>query len=426
MVLIKGLTMLVSFLYIPLLLNSLDKDEYAVWLTLTSLISMLGMFDIGLGNGLRNKLAAALANDDYELGRTYVSTAYVCIFILVAVLFLLYIFSNLFVNWSFVLNANDISSQEINTLVFIVLVSFLAQFGLGLINSVLYALQKPALSSLLLLVGQFLSLALVYILAIVLDVHSLLIIGGAISLTTPVVLLLSSLFLFHGSCKKVAPKLSLFKRPLIKEILSLGIKFFIIQIITLLLFQSNSIIIAHSVGNEAVIEYNIAYKYIVSLVIIFNIIATPMWSATTDAYEQGDILWIKKTNKALLKVTLLLTVFGLVMLFVSSYVYPLWLQSETTHISFITTLLLYLYSIGMMVYGSYGYIINGIGKLNIQIVCTLVISLLYIPISYIMGCYLGLSGVLIAFATSSFLNCIWSKIQYEKITNNKAEGIWNR
>lgn len=418
--------MFVGFLYVPLLINNLEKDDYAVWLTLTSLISMLGMFDIGLGNGLRNKLAAAMANNDYHLGKAYVSTAYVCIFILVVILFFIYLLSNIFVNWSFVLNANDSSSQDINVLVFIVLTSFLAHFSLSLINSVLYAMQKPALSSLLILIGQVLALGIVYLLAEILKIHSLLIIGGAISLTTPVVLLIASFFLFKGSCKNVAPALSFFRKTLIKDILSLGIKFFIIQIITILLFQSNSIIIAHSVGNDAVVEYNIAYKFIVSLVIVFNIIATPMWSATTDAYEQGDVEWIKKTNRALLRITLLLTGAGIVLLLLSSYIYPLWLHSETTHISFTTTVLLYLYSIGMMVYGSYGYMLNGIGKLNVQIICTLAISLLYIPSSFFMGRQLGLKGVLIAFAFSSFLNCVWSSIQFKKIINNKAEGIWNK
>ena len=77
---VKGLSMLISFLYVPLLLNSMDSENYGVWLTLTSLVSWVAIFDIGLGNGLRNKLAEALARNDELLGRKYVSTAYITIF----------------------------------------------------------------------------------------------------------------------------------------------------------------------------------------------------------------------------------------------------------------------------------------------------------------------------------------------------------
>ncbi|MBQ5689942.1 MAG: hypothetical protein IIV24_00450, partial [Alistipes sp.] len=57
MMLIRGLSFLISFLYVPLLYGALDTNSYGVWLTLTSLVAWVAMFDIGLGNGLRNKLA---------------------------------------------------------------------------------------------------------------------------------------------------------------------------------------------------------------------------------------------------------------------------------------------------------------------------------------------------------------------------------
>ena len=90
MMLIKGLSMLISFLYVPLLYNTFDTTSYGVWLTLTSLVSWVAMFDVGLGNGLRNKLAESLAQGDNVLAKKYVSTAYVYITILVSCLIIVF------------------------------------------------------------------------------------------------------------------------------------------------------------------------------------------------------------------------------------------------------------------------------------------------------------------------------------------------
>ncbi|GAH31869.1 unnamed protein product, partial [marine sediment metagenome] len=60
---LKGISILISFLLVPLVLNYIDITKYGIWLTLSSIIGWFGFFDIGLGNGLRNKFAEAIAKD---------------------------------------------------------------------------------------------------------------------------------------------------------------------------------------------------------------------------------------------------------------------------------------------------------------------------------------------------------------------------
>lgn len=74
--LLKGVSVLVSFIYVPLLLNYLDSEKYGIWLTLVTVTNWVTLFDIGLGHGLRNKLTEALANQDIKRGRIYISTIY--------------------------------------------------------------------------------------------------------------------------------------------------------------------------------------------------------------------------------------------------------------------------------------------------------------------------------------------------------------
>ena len=59
---------------VPVTINYLNEYEYGIWLTLSSIILWIDTFDIGLGNGLRNKLGCAIAENDYSKGKAYVST----------------------------------------------------------------------------------------------------------------------------------------------------------------------------------------------------------------------------------------------------------------------------------------------------------------------------------------------------------------
>lgn len=423
---IKGVSLLISLLYVPLLLHSMNAVNYGIWLTLTSLIAWISMFDIGLGNGLRNKLSIALANGNKQLGRTYVSTAYICISALVLVLIILFVAIQQFMSWQDVLNATAVDKEQLDLLVFIVFAAFGLQFVLNLINSILLAMQMPAFSSFILMAGQLFSFIVVFILVKIFHVNSLLILGGTISLIPPAVMLVSSIILFKSKYKDISPSFKYFNIYKIKDILSLGIKFFIIQIITIVLYQTNNLIITHTVGNSAVVEYNVAYKYMHVLVMVFTIIVTPLWSATTEAYTKKDFAWIKGINRQMRKIVVIMACIGLVMLIVSKQVYEIWLGNNELNINFSTSMLLYIYSIFMIMYGNYGYILNGIGKLQIQIYATLILAMAYIPAAIFAGRFWGLNGILLMFALSPMVNYIWSKIQFIKLINGSATGIWNR
>ena len=80
--LVKMLSIIISLLLVPVTLNYLNSYEYGVWLTLSSILVWINYFDIGLGNGLRNRLTEALAIGDYEKGRIYISTTFAILLIL--------------------------------------------------------------------------------------------------------------------------------------------------------------------------------------------------------------------------------------------------------------------------------------------------------------------------------------------------------
>jgi O-antigen/teichoic acid export membrane protein len=74
--LIKGISIALSFVTLPITLNYVDTSTYGVWLTLSSIVGWFTFFDIGLTQGLRNRFAEAKAKGDESLAQIYVSTTY--------------------------------------------------------------------------------------------------------------------------------------------------------------------------------------------------------------------------------------------------------------------------------------------------------------------------------------------------------------
>ena len=423
---IRGVSMILTLISAPIMLHHVDRADYGVLLTLTSIVGWVGYMDVGLGNGLRNKLPEFLAKGDFHSAKKIVSSCYVTLAIYVALIIVIFLMVSPFVDWLGVLNSPTSDVGEIRGLTNVVFIAFCIQFLFGLINSILFAYQMPAFQSLFTFVGQFVALIALVIQVYVFDVTSVLQIGAVNSIIPPLVLFWGSIGLFRTKLKEIAPSFKLFEFKSVGSILSLGLKFFVLQMITIVLFQANSIIIARVVSPEAVVEYNLAFKYVSLLTMIFTIVITPVWSATTDAYVRKDFEWINKTLSFSRKVCIASIFIGVLMVLASKFVYGMWLGRGSIDINYSTTGLILLYISFEMLYKVYGTIINGTGKVFAQIILTGIIAIIYIPLAIFLGNLCGLSGVLIANTIVFALNYVWSKLQCNKLINQTATGIWNK
>lgn len=424
MFVIRGVSILISLLYVPLLLSSMNTAHYGTWLTLTSIISWVSLMDIGLGNGLRNKLSEAVAQGRTDECKKLISSAYGALALGMGGLILCFLAVSYFVPWDDVLNTHDIPADSLRFLVNVVLASFGLQFVLNLINSILYAFQKPALSSVITMMNNLLSFLSVLILVKCFGISDLIILGSTISIAPIIVIAVFSLIFFGGKYRKYCPTPSSFDKGSIKSVMGLGIKFFIIQIITIILYQTNNIIITHVVSQEAVVEYNIVYKYLSILSMAFTIVITPIWSATTDAYTRKDFDWIRRTSRTLDRLIFAIIVIGLLMVALSSVAFNLWLGKGHIAISFITTILVFLYTVFKLYYSSYGYFLNGMGKLHAQLVITSIVAVLYIPVTIFLGRWWGLKGIILSTILVNLINSLWSKLQFTRVLNGTTNSFW--
>ena len=296
---LKGCGIAISLFLVPVTIHYVNPTRYGIWLTLSSIVGWFSFFDIGLGNGLRNKFAEAIASENHDLARTYVSTTYAILAIIIAVVLFIFCCINPFLNWTKILNTPSDMSHELRLLALIVFGFFCLQFVLRLITTIITANQQPAKASLFDFLGSLFSLTIIYILTKTTS-GNLIYLGTVFSLTPVVVLTSSSIWFYNHKYKRYAPSVKFVKFRFARDLMSLGIKFFIIQMAAVILYQTSNIIIAHLFGPEQVTPYNIAYKYFGIITMAFGMIMVPLWSAYTEAWIKKDISWIKNTIKKLI------------------------------------------------------------------------------------------------------------------------------
>jgi len=423
--LIKGCNMAIGLLLVPLTIGYVNEEQYGIWLTLSSVVGWFTFFDFGLGNGLRNRLAEAMANGNKDLGRIYVSSAYAIITMISLAMLALFLAINPLLNWSRILNASPSLTQDLSLLAIIVVSFFSTTFVLKLVYMIFTADQQPSLSGFYNLVANLLSLLLIVVL-IRTTTGSLVYLGIAVGLSPVLVLLFANIFSFSKNYQAYRPGLKYVRPGHFKELASLGIQFFIIQISATVMFSTDNMIITQILGPAAVTPYNIAYKYFGIATQVFSIICLPFWSAYTEAYVKKDTPWIQTTNRKLIKIWRLLLVGSLVLMLISRPFYQLWVPS--VEVPVLLSILMMVYIIEVSWGGIYVTFLNGVSKVRLQLLLAVVSAALNIPLSILFAKTYGLgsAGVILATITCLFFGHLVSAVQYKKIITGKATGIWNR
>ena len=421
---IKGFSIITSLFMVPLTLNYVQESQYGIWLTLSSIVAWFSLFDIGLGNGLRNKLSMALAKNDLTAAKTYISSTYAIMAVIFGSLLILFNIIAPFLNWAGILNTSD-DLQQLKIVASITFSFFCLNFVLELLYYVFFAFQRPAITNLFRLIVNIVSVTIIFILTKTTEgslVNLAFVMGGVPFL----ILCIASMFFYTGRYKAIRPSINYVRKSHFKDLVGLGVKFFLVSIAGLIIFSTDNVIIIQLFDPTEVPPYNIAHKYFNVLGRVFSIISLPFWSAYTEAWIKQDINWIVGTNKALLKVWWIILLAGVLMFLGSDIAYRYWVPN--IEIPFTLSLLMMVFVLIMSFGSIYVTFINGVGKIKLQLIAGLAGALVNIPLSILFAkyCELGTAGVIMASIISIAYGPLIAPIQYRKIINGTASGIWDK
>lgn len=413
-----------NFMLVPLAIRYLGTEDYGIWLTLSSVLTWFMLFDIGLGNGLRNKFAEAKALGNDSEAKAFVSTAYFTIAMIGAALVLAMWLINLFVDWTVIFNTPAGKADELKVLMPVVFGFFGMQLVVKLITSIYQADQHHSMQDKIQFFTQTATLAGIALL--LQGNNQSLLLFGSIYMALPVLVLITLNSIgFMGRYKPYRPSLAFYKKKHLGEIAGLGLRFFIIQVAAIVLFSTDNFIITQLFGPTEVVPYNIAFKYFSVVTLGYGILVAPFWSSFTQAWAMNDKPWIKKSVSTIQKIWFLVPVGLVIMLLVSEYFYVAWIGKEVKvgfEISLWMAIFVALQTAGTI----YTSFINGIGAIRLQLVTASVSMIINIPLSILLASYLGLgiAGVIMASCLCLMYGLSFRVIQYRKIMSEKASGIW--
>jgi O-antigen/teichoic acid export membrane protein len=423
--LIKGWSAVIVFLLTPVTLKCLGEYTNGVWLTISSVMLWIDNLDIGLGNGLRNRLAIYMAHDDKLDARSLISSTFALLtFIIIPAMFIMIVLIWTCNTYS-LFNVNNEVINNLDNVLTVTVVMVCSTFIFKLIGNFYMGMQLPAVSNMLVAVGQ----TLAYIGTLILyrsGSHSLLHIALVNTAAPLITYLIAYPVTFGFKYPELRPSMKLVNISEAKDVMAVGVQFFVIQISSVVLFMTSNLLISKLFDPSMVTPYGIAYRYFSVLLVAFTVICMPFWNATTDAYERNDIEWIRRATRKLRILTIALFIGMIAMIALSPLVYSIWIGPEViVDIRLSIGVAVYIF---ILIYSMrYSYFINGIGKLRIQLIFTVSAAVVFIPAAYVA---VKLSHDLIWFiAVMCLVNLpgmIANRIQFYKLVNGKAKGIWTK
>lgn len=421
--LIKGISIAISLVLVPLTIHYVNPMQYGIWLTLSSIVAWFSFFDIGFGNGLRNRFTEAKATGNVEKARIYISTTYTFLFLIFLGVWLIFFVVNFFLDWSKILNAPSSMAGDLSKLALIVFSFFCMQIVLKTINTVLIADQKPAKSAFFDMLGQLVALTIIFILTRTTS-GSLLNLGIALGFAPIFILIFSTLWFYNKQYKNFAPSFKYVRFDQGKDIMKLGSKFFIIQIASIVIYQTINILISQICGPKDVTVYNIAFKYFGVLTMIFSIVLAPFWSAFTEAKSLNDYDWMIIVIKKLKYLWLFLVIGAFFLLLFSNYFYKLWI-GKTVEVPFSVSLAVFSYVIVFNYCAIFSQVTAGLGKIKLQLYMAIIMCIINIPLAILLGKEFGIVGIIMSSTILSLTSAVWNPIQVKMILDKTAKGIWN-
>jgi O-antigen/teichoic acid export membrane protein len=422
---IKIVSVAINFIYIPLLLEIFtSKEEYGVWLTVSSIVTWFAIFDIGLGNGLRNKLTEAFATNNLILAKELISTTYLASIVIFSSLGLVFFICNQYLNWNSILNSS-LSSSYLLKFTNVVFLIFFVRFIFQLIGVVYISYQKPATNNLIITVGNLIALLTLLISKnnYELDLVSTAYILMGIPL---VIMIFINFFVFLTRFKNISPSLSFFDKKLLSKLFGLGLNFFVIQVSAVVLFSTSNLLVSHFFSSKDVVIYNTAFTLFQLPTLAFAIIMGPIWSAVTYGFATENVDWLRKGLQKLNKISYIFFGGVLLLLVFSSTIYDIWLKGKVI-VPFLISFSMAIYSVINIFLSPYTSFINGSGKIRISVIFSVFSIIAFVPLAYLLSKLIqSPASIMFSICIINGIGIFFQPKQVHKIINKSAEGIWNK
>lgn len=338
-----------------------DDELYGLWLVILSIVTWFYIMDFGLSNSLRNMLTVAKEKNDIPRMRELITTTYLVMLVPLILILIIGIACVTIFDWNNILNTNF---QHINAVLMISFILFPLVFYLNTICYIYHAYFKSYIVNIMQFLNLFINCVVLFLLAS--NEKGSLVLIATVYFTINILIYI--LFTLHFFYKERALKLfnvKSFDKTLIRPLLSIGIDFFILDITSLLLYNSGPLLINVFFDPYRSVVFQLPYKIFTIYITLSTIILTPLWTLIINKLVANQIDEIKKIHKKLILVIIFFVFLTLTTSFFANEIIYLWIGKAydipLNHLFLISSIVVF-----SLIANVYKTILNSMTILRIQ------------------------------------------------------------
>jgi O-antigen/teichoic acid export membrane protein len=416
----RASSMVMTIVSVPLTLNYLGPERFGLWMTVTSVFSMLAFADFGIGNGLLTVVAEASGRDDQIAIRRYISSGFAILILISACIlavFFLFIFHP--VDWAQVFNVHSPTARaDAGPAIAALVACFACSITALIVQRTQLALQQGFISNLWASIGLFASLAGIWLVS---EAHGSVALLIVAMMGTPVVAAGINGVIFFQRHRQYRPAWPLVDRTAIKRILGTGVLFVVLQLGMSISFASDKVIIARLLGAEAVASYSVYERVFGVGTNLMMTMLLPIWPAYAEAWGRKDKAWVNKTLRRSLALTIgASSAFGVLIIFLGPLIVSLWTRKDVP-VQPVVLYCLAMWCVVQSTQNALAMLLNGLHVIKVQVIASISIACIAIPFKYFLVRDLGPAGAVLASTIAvTCLGLIPFSIAVWKLTRSPA------
>lgn len=391
----RGISIGITFFSVPLTIGYLGAERYGVWMTISAMLAWLTLADLGMGNGLTNAISEAYGKEQPELAQVYVATTFWLLVVVTLIFGCIIAACWPWINWVTIFKVESAQAQsETPPAIALAIGITLLNMPLSIVTRIYGAYQEGATANYWLAVGNIASL--LALIVVTQTQGGLVWLVAAFSGTLLMVTVGSAIWLFGWHKPWLRPRISAVRYSSFWEILKTGGMFFAVQISSLLIFQTDNLIIAHYLGASQVTPYSVAWRLFSYAAILQMLIFPALWPAYAEAFARKDAVWIRRTFRINILFSVLSTLFlVLPLIFYGNFFIAIWASKDAVS-SFALLLWMGSWSLISVSMNVVACVLNASGHLQGQMIYGVTTAIVNIVLSILLVRSFGITGVIAA------------------------------
>lgn len=382
-----------------------DETLYGIWLIVLSIITWFYILDFGISNSLRNMLTEYIERKEEKKIKQVIYTTYICLLLPLAFMVIIGLLINSWVDWASVFNVNQ-KGEDIKKVMYITFIMFPFIFYLNTITYIYHAYFKSYIVNIMQFLNLFLNVIVIGVMSISGSGNIVKMCMVYFSINISVYLIFTVAFFFNKRLSFLHP--ANLNKKMIAPLLSVGLAFLLLDIASIILYNSGPILISYFFNPKESVGFQISYKLFNVYLTLSTIVLSPLWTLIIKLYVKRDKKSIYDTTKKVSIIIGGLILAIIVTSFFANKIMTFWIGREF-NLNNLYILLMAIIVILTIISHFFKVMLNGMSKIYYEVIvytAAIIISLalMFILIRiYDYGIYAFISSILIGVAIPAIL-----------------------